>query len=162
MVPAGLAAVLFQADPLLTLTAALAGLAPDIDEPWSVIGQRFWFLAWWVKYVVGHRTLSHSLLMVFMVGIGGLLLLVPPAFVGAICLGWLTHIVLDALSGGVLLWWPSKERWVLGRHPVYGMLDRVLLVSGMLLAVGMMLLRVQMETKSLHSDTPKATIQRSE
>jgi len=108
LVPAAIAVTLFNADPLLTLTAALAGLAPDIDEPWSVIGMRLWFLAWWMKYVFGHRTVSHSLLMVVTVAVVGLLSLIPVKIVTAISIGLASHLVLDALSGGVQLWWPKK------------------------------------------------------
>lgn len=133
LVPAGLAAVLFHSDPLLVLTAGIAGLVPDIDEPYSVIGQRLWFLSWWIKYLCGHRTLSHSLLIVGIVTVLGLLLLVPPIVVAAICLGWGSHLLLDGLSGGVQLWWPAKRRMVLGRYPVYGTVDRLLMVGGMLL-----------------------------
>jgi len=133
LIPAGIAAVLFDSDPLLVLTAGIAGLVPDIDEPYSVIGQRLWFLAWWIKYLCGHRTMSHSLLMVGVVSVLGLLLLIPPVYVCAIALGLGSHLVLDGLSGGVQLWWPSKHRWVIGRHPIYGVTDRLLMVVGMLL-----------------------------
>lgn len=148
IVPAGLASLLFNADPLLILTAALAGLAPDIDEPYSVMGQRFWFLSWWIKYLWGHRTISHSLLMVVMIGVAGLAVLIPPPVVCAICLGWGSHVLLDAASGGVLFWWPSKERWVLGRCPVYGVMDRALLVGGFLLFLVSFWIRVEHEVKT--------------
>ena len=108
MVPAAIAATLFNADPLLTLTAA--GLAPDVDEPWSVIEIRLWFLAWWIKYVFGHRTINHSLMMVGVTAIIDLAAMMPWTFVVAICPGLGSHLVLDALSGGVQLWWPKKER----------------------------------------------------
>ena len=134
MVPAALAAVLFNADPVLTLTAAAAGLAPDIDEPWSVIGMRLWFLAWWMKYVFGHRTVSHSLAMVATVAIVGIVALMPINMVVAVSIGLMSHLVLDAMSGGV--WWPKKDRWVLGRYPVYGGMDQLLLVLAMLVTVG--------------------------
>ncbi|MDK2741743.1 MAG: metal-dependent hydrolase [Nitrospira sp. BO4] len=148
IVPAGLASLLFNADPLLTLTAALAGLAPDIDEPYSVMGQRFWFLSWWIKYLWGHRTISHSLLMVVMIGVAGLVVMIPLPVVCAICLGWGSHVLLDAASGGVMFWWPSKERWVLGRFPVYGVMDRALLVGGFLLFLVSFWIRVEHEVKT--------------
>ena len=149
MVPASLAALFFQGDPLLTLTAALAGLAPDIDEPESVIGQRFWMVAWWMKYVFGHRTVSHSLVMVAIVALLGFCVRLPVPVISAMCLGVMCHVVLDAYSGGVYVWWPSKTRWVLGRYPVYGMLDRSLLVVSLLISVGMLLIRIQMEIVDL-------------
>ena len=133
LIPAGIAAVLFNSDPLLVLTAGIAGLVPDIDEPYSVIGQRLWFLAWWIKYLCGHRTISHSLLIIGIVSVLGLLFLIPPVYVFAVGLGWGSHLVLDGLSGGVQLWWPSKHRWVIGRYPIYGTVDRLLMVGGMVL-----------------------------
>jgi len=150
MVPAGLAALLFQGDPLITLTAALSGLAPDIDEPESVIGQRFWMVAWWVKHVFGHRTVSHSLVMVAIVALLGFCVQLPMPIVIAMCLGVLSHVVLDAYSGGVYVWWPSKTRWVLGRYPVYGVMDRILLLGGFLLTVGMLMVRAETEIRALH------------
>jgi inner membrane protein len=142
LVPAAIAASLFNADPILTLTAALAGLAPDIDEPWSVIGTRLWFLAWWMKYVFGHRTVSHSLLMVIAVAVVSLLALIPSKIVVAVAIGLGSHLILDAMSGGVQLWWPKKTRWVVGRYPVYGVMDRALMVGAMLVTVGCVLMRV--------------------
>src|SRR5262249_35266503 len=104
MVPAALAAILFNADPLLTLTAAVAGLISDVDEPWSVIGMRLWFLAWWMKYVFGHWTVSPSLLMVVTVAVVSLLALIPIQIVVAVSIGLTSLLILDAMSGGVQLW----------------------------------------------------------
>jgi len=153
MVPAALTAVLFQGDPLLTLTAAVAGLAPDIDEPESVIGQRFWIFAWWMKHVFGHRTVSHSLLMVAVVALLGFCARLPIPIISALCVGVMSHVVLDAYSGGVYIWWPSKKRWVLGRYAVYGIGDRVLLITGVMVTVGMLLIRVQGEMMDLRPVT---------
>lgn len=148
MVPAAVAATLFNADPVLTLTAAAAGLAPDIDEPWSVIGMRLWFLAWWMKYIFGHRTVSHSLAMVATVAIVGIVVLMPIKMVVAVSIRLGSHLVLDAMSGGVQLWWPKKERWVLGRYPVYGGMDQLLLVLAMIVTVGCLLLRISQEVRT--------------
>ena len=156
MVPAALAATLFNADPVLTLTAAVAGLAPDIDEPWSVIGMRLWFLAWWMKYVCGHRTMSHSLLMVVTVGIVGLVALMPVKMVVAVTIGLASHVVLDAMSGGVQLWWPKKERWALARYPVYGGIDQLLLVLAMLVTVACLLMRVSEEVRTASDDAQQS------
>jgi len=156
MVPAALIATLFNADPVLTLTAALAGLAPDIDEPWSVIGMRLWFLAWWMKYLFGHRTISHSVLIVVAVVIVGILALMPIKMVVAVSIGLASHLILDALSGGVQLWWPKKDRWVLGRYPVYGTVDQALLVLAMGVTVGCLLMQVGKEVKSASDDAQQS------
>ena len=63
----------------------------------------------------------------------------------AICLGWASHLILDALSGGIFLWWPSKKRWVLGRYLTYGGMDRMLMLGGMVLFLASFWLRVQSE-----------------
>jgi len=152
LVPAAMAATLFQADPLLTLTAAAAGPAPDVDEPWSVIGMRLWFLAWWMKYLFGHRTVSHSLLMVVTVAVVSLLALMPIKIVVAVSIGVSSHLILDSMSGGVQLWWPKKERWVLGRYPVYGVMDRALMVGAMVVTVGCVLMRVSEEVRPASQD----------
>ncbi len=156
MVPAAIAATLFNADPLLTLTAAAAGLAPDIDEPWSVIGMRLWFLAWWMKYVFGHRTVSHSLVMVVTVAIVGILALMPITIIVVISIGLASHVVLDAMSGGVQLWWPKKDCWVLGRYPVYGRVDQGLLALAMLVTVGCLLMRISEEVRTAPEDTHRS------
>lgn len=152
MVPAALAATLFNADPVLTFTAAVAGLIPDLDEPWSVIGMRLWFLAWWIKYLFGHRTVSHSLVMVVAVAIIGIVALMPVKMVVAVSIRLASHLVLDALSGGVQLWWPMKARWVLGRYPVYGRMDQELLVLAMVVTVGCLLMRIREEVRSAPED----------
>ncbi len=137
VVPAGLVAIFSQGDPTLSLAAAIGGLVPDIDEPYSVIGQRLWFLAFWMKFCFGHRTVSHSLLTVILLLLVGLLCLIPPVLVMAFCVGWGSHLILDALSGGIQLWWPSKDRWVLARYPIYGAVDQAcLLVGAVLFVVG--------------------------
>ena len=99
----------------------------------------------------GHRTVSHSLVMVALVALLGFCVALPIPFIVAICVGVLSHVVLDAYSGGVLLWWPSKTRWVLGRYPVYGVLDRVLMCVGVLVTIGMLIVRMQIEMGTLQN-----------
>ncbi|MBU6435710.1 MAG: metal-dependent hydrolase, partial [Nitrospirae bacterium] len=107
-----------------------------------------WFLAWWMKYVFGHRTVSHSLLMVVTVAIIGIVALMPMKIVVAVAIGLLSHLGLDAMSGGVQLWWPNKDRWVLGRYPVHGGMDQLLLALAMLVTVGCLLLRISQEVRT--------------
>ena len=161
VVPAGIVAIFSQGDPYLSLAAAVGGIAPDIDEPFSVIGQRLWFLAVWIKYVFGHRTVSHSLVMVGVLLVLGIILLIPPVVVLAFCVGWGTHLVLDAMSGGIQLWWPSKRRWVLGRYPVYGMADQLCLVSGMVLFLLGMWMHMEQLTKAIPSIVSTQTVHRT-
>ncbi|MEW6545189.1 MAG: metal-dependent hydrolase [Nitrospirota bacterium] len=116
--------------PAWTLAVVLGGMLPDVDEPWSAIGRRLWWLAWPLKLLVGHRTLSHSILGV--IGAGTVIW-----FIGlhhgwtreiplGIMLGMLIHILLDALSGSVMVWWPRPTRVSVARWPVFGWQDRIL------------------------------------
>ena len=72
----------------------------------------------------------------------------PIKIVVAITIGLASHLVLDAMSGGVQLWWPKKDRWVLARYPVYGGVDQLLLVLAMMVTVGSLLMRVSEEVRT--------------
>jgi membrane-bound metal-dependent hydrolase YbcI (DUF457 family) len=87
--------------------------------------------------------------MVVVAGVVGIIALIPLKMVVAICLGLGIHLILDALNGGVQLLWPKKERWVLGRHAVYGPLDRLLMVGGMVVTVGCLLVRLNSEMTTM-------------
>jgi len=86
--------------------------------------------------------------MVAAVAIVGVVALMPINMVVAVSIGLMSHLVLDAMSGGVQLWWPKKDRWVIGRYPVYGEMDQLLLVSAMLVTVGCLLLRISQEVRT--------------
>ncbi|MDI3467603.1 MAG: hypothetical protein OJF50_006424 [Nitrospira sp.] len=68
-------------------------MLPDVDEPSSVIGQRLWVLAFWMKYCFGYRTISHSLVSVTVLSVCRLVLVLPPGLVAAFCVGWVSHVV---------------------------------------------------------------------
>jgi inner membrane protein len=128
------------------LSVMVGGLLPDIDEPESAIGRRCWWLAWPLKRLVGHRTLTHSLLGVLLLGaVTGLVIwhqgwswYIP----AGLMLGMLIHCVLDAISGSVMFWWPNKVKVSWARWSVFGWQDKVLgglaslaVLIGMLMAL---------------------------
>ena len=94
----------------LTLScAALGSLLPHaLDRPW--LSER-----------VGPQTVTHSLLGLMVVGVvlSPWLLARHAALFTAILLGYTSHLLLDAASDrGVLLFYPSRARAVLPRHPL--------------------------------------------
>ena len=101
LVPAALAAWLFGPDPTILLISAGTGLLPDIDEPQSTIGYRLFLLAKGFKGLVGHRTYSHSLVGIVTAAALAVIFDLPWIWIEAGLIGWVSHLVLDALSGGV-------------------------------------------------------------
>ena len=63
----------YRPDGISELLAALASGLPDIDLPPSKIGRLFWFISAPLERRFGHRTLTHSLVMLSVVeGLDGL------------------------------------------------------------------------------------------
>ncbi|GGK33187.1 membrane protein [Caldalkalibacillus thermarum] len=81
----------------------IAGILPDIDEPRSKIGRPFFFVSIPLNQVFGHRTLTHSLLLV-----GGLWFILQPftEWANVIVIGLLVHIAGDMLTGKGQFLWP--------------------------------------------------------
>lgn len=97
-----------------TLAAALGGLLPDIDHPESVIGRRVRIISVPLASIFGHRGFTHSLLAVALIGaIAVHLTLQGQSLLLPICVGYLSHLLGDALSAsGVPLLHPwSRKRY---------------------------------------------------
>lgn len=96
------------------LALAAGALAPDVDTTTSGPGKFIRPLSSFLERRFGHRTLTHSLL--FLGLLGGLLapLWLPPehswrALALAFLAGYLSHLLLDTLNtNGVPLLWPSR------------------------------------------------------
>lgn len=91
---------------LFILSVAVGALFPDIDEPGSNIGRRFWFLSWPVKALsifipaFKHRGVTHFFL------IPVILMLISVGFhniwLAGFALGWLLHTAGDLVTiGGI-------------------------------------------------------------
>ncbi|MBZ0159129.1 metal-dependent hydrolase [Candidatus Methylomirabilis sp.] len=96
--------------------AGFGSLLPDIDIPTSGIGRPFFPIARRINRLVGHRTLTHSLLGLLLFA----LLILPLYLLGyrgislALLLGYASHILLDQVNVmGVDLFWPGRLRAVL-------------------------------------------------
>ncbi|MUV37858.1 hypothetical protein JNUCC1_01664 [Lentibacillus sp. JNUCC-1] len=85
----------------------VAGVVSDLDEHKSRFGKIFFPISFIINKTVGHRTLTHSLLFVAVVGA----LLSPifdPWVVSSACAGILAHIAGDMLTGKVKLFYPFQ------------------------------------------------------
>ena len=86
------------------LVGGIAGLLPDIDEPRSMMGRPFFFLSAPLNAIVGHRTLTHSLLAVLAIWL--VLLPFSREMALAAVSGMVAHIIGDMVTGKVQVLWP--------------------------------------------------------
>ena len=94
--------------------AAVASLLPDIDLPPAKIGRLFWFVSVPLERRFGHRTLTHSAVMLLAVAaLAAPLGRINPLYCWAVIGGYWSHLWLDMLNvRGVDLFWPSSLRVV--------------------------------------------------
>ncbi|KAB2922168.1 MAG: metal-dependent hydrolase [Candidatus Contendobacter sp.] len=94
--------------------AAVASLLPDIDLPPAKIGRLFWFISVPLERRFGHRTLTHSAVMLLAVAtLAAPLWFVNPLYFWAVVGGIWSHLWLDMLNlRGIDLFWPSPLRVV--------------------------------------------------
>ncbi|WP_077329670.1 metal-dependent hydrolase [Virgibacillus siamensis] len=123
---------------LLFLASCTAGsLLPDICHGGSKIGRKLPILSNLVRLLFGHRTVTHSLL--FMVILGAILSStpVPASITAGIIIGVASHLLLDAAtSRGIALLWPMSIKI---RLPIYthtgGLIEHVVMAM-MIIAAG--------------------------
>lgn len=90
--------------------AVVGGLLPDIDHPKSYLGNIIEPLSAIIMATCGHRTITHSLL--FMAIVGGLASFYNISFGIGIAIGILSHIALDMITpgtNGVAFLYPFKK-----------------------------------------------------
>jgi len=106
-------------DPPLMAGAALGALAPDIDKSGSLITQLpvvRWFTrpaSALAERTLRHRTGTHGLFVLLGLSLGVLCLreVFTPAAGAGFLIGYLTHLLADALTiSGVPLLWPWQVR----------------------------------------------------
>jgi len=115
----GVVASGFGSEPGVAGGAALAAgaLLPDLDTTTSGLGRFCKPVSSMLERKVGHRTVTHSLLGLGLIGLatGPLVLLSSAAWVWLL-VGALTHILLDTANiTGVPLFWPARLEVVLVR-----------------------------------------------
>jgi inner membrane protein len=97
-------------------TAALGSLLPDIDLPTSAVGRPLFPVARALNEQIGHRTLTHSFLGIFL-----LVVILSPLFfldsliLWALVIGYVSHLLIDTVNkAGIELLYPSRLRaWFL-------------------------------------------------
>jgi inner membrane protein len=92
---------------------AVGSLLPDIDHPRSLIGRVSFGVADLIHRVYGHRTVTHSLLAIMLLGITAYITgHWGNYFTRGLLMGYLLHLVGDYLTTqGVPWFWPyNKER----------------------------------------------------
>lgn len=95
------------------LTAMAASLLPDIDTRCSLVGRLLPWLSGPLEDATGHRTVTHSLLAILVVGALAVLLL-PAGYTLAVVAGFASHSILDMMTiSGVAWFWPFLARCVL-------------------------------------------------
>ena len=104
----------YQPDWVSWLLAASASLLPDVDLPPAKMGRLFWFVSVPLERRFGHRTLTHSALMLLAVAVlAAPLWLVQPLYYGAVVGGYRSPLRLDMVNiRGIDRFWPSPLRVV--------------------------------------------------
>lgn len=83
-------------------------LLPDIDQARSKIGYRLRPLSSALQKGIGHRTLTHSWVMLLLPA----MLLGDTLLAQAALYGLFSHLISDAMVGRIQFLWPIKQGWV--------------------------------------------------
>ncbi|MFD2658482.1 metal-dependent hydrolase [Gracilibacillus thailandensis] len=97
----------FTGDWKIALISGAMAVVPDLDEPRSRFGKLFFFISIPLNMLFGHRTFTHSLLFVAL--LGGIVSLFSPSIAIASIIGVLTHILGDMATGKVKLLYPLPK-----------------------------------------------------
>ena len=130
----------YRPDGIGWLLAVVASLLPDADLPPAKIGRLFWFVAVPLERRFGHRTLTHSAVVLLAVALlASPLWFINPLYFWAVMGGYWSHLWLDMLNiRGIDLFWPSALRVVTpgNRHwrLEVGSKGEMILLSGLLVA----------------------------
>lgn len=85
---------------------ALGTALPDIDHPQSTLGSRVKWLSWPIRFIFGHRTITHSVLAIIAVVWASI---EYPPFM-PVAFGFVFHLVGDYFTvSGLKLFWPINK-----------------------------------------------------
>lgn len=126
-----------------SVLSMLGALLPDLDSPQSSFGRLIPLLSKPLHSILGHRTITHSLLAVILLYSVLTSSMQWHTWADAICIGYFSHIIGDMLIGtnGVALFWPLKQKISLnpfrmqvagaGEYLVFNLLIGAIVVRGL-------------------------------
>ena len=92
---------------IFSITFLIAGLLPDIDSPFSLMGKNKFVKP--IQSFVTHRGVFHSVTLAFVVSL--LISLVFPGIALGFFLGYSLHLLSDSFTiEGISPFWPLKNR----------------------------------------------------
>src|SRR5690625_5082017 len=80
------------------LVGGVAGVISDLDEQRSKFGKVFFPISYPLHAIFGHRTFTHSLLFVFILGVISFIFFESWVYIGIVS-GVLAHILGDMITG---------------------------------------------------------------
>src|SRR5699024_7452455 len=90
------------------VVGGIAGVIPDLDEHKSKFGKLFFPVSYIINKIFGHRTLTHSLLFVVIIGSDLMLFFDSWVWLSA-SVGILVHFAGDMLTGKVKFLYPYQK-----------------------------------------------------
>jgi inner membrane protein len=97
-------------DPVILVGAGVIGsLIPDICHGGSTIGRKFPFVSKVVHSLFGHRSFTHSIVFLFLIGALLNLFVTNESIITGVLVGMVSHFILDmATKNGIKLLFPFK------------------------------------------------------
>ncbi|MCV2531086.1 MAG: metal-dependent hydrolase [Candidatus Lightella neohaematopini] len=98
----------------IILGGLITCLLPDIDHPKSFIGKRLKWLSIPIYKIFGHRSFTHSLLLIIIIiiCINIKQINIPIDVIYAMIIGYISHIIADILTpAGIPLLWPYNKKF---------------------------------------------------
>ncbi len=99
---------------ILILFSLFSSLLPDIDHINSFIGNKFKNISYFIYKIFGHRTITHSLIILYLLyilifNIKFLFYNISISIKYGVFIGYLSHILADMLTiKGINFFWPFK------------------------------------------------------
>lgn len=113
------AVVLGIHSPAQLVVVAISSILPDIDRQKSLLGRFIPVLPSAIEKVLGKRTLTHSILFGFSLW---LLLSIHSSWQWPFLIGYVSHLLLDVITGRIALLWPIPLKFgipLFGIPPVF-------------------------------------------
>lgn len=141
-VAAGVAIQYFAGDHLTVLetsmyysSCVIGSWLPDICHPQSKIGRKVPIFSWLISSTFGHRTITHSWLMILAFTFLFMASNLPAALTYGLLIGVASHLVLDAFTDqGIQFLWPFPVRVRFPLHTSTGSLGEMITAAALLIA----------------------------